>query len=201
MRFEWDPREAAANLRKHRISFEEATGAGFGAGFVDIEPASNRRRWAVGGFILRTSGGLERYRGFWQLQLAHSEVRIDRTVISHFAEMSYAGQIHALRVPIEANWSLERMIKAYPETKYRNVHGFPTDQNTNDNFYALFDCIIDPQSGHYLSEDYAFCRRWRKLGGEIWIDLRSKLTHVGPYAFKGDSTARYAPLANQSAKA
>jgi hypothetical protein len=95
----------------------------------------------------------------------------------------------------------ERMIKAYPETKYRNVHGFPTDQNTNDNFYALFDCIIDPQSGHYLSEDYAFCKRWRKLGGEIWIDLRSQLTHVGPYAFKGDSTARYAPLASQSTKA
>ena len=27
MRFEWDPRKAAANLRKHRISFEEATTA------------------------------------------------------------------------------------------------------------------------------------------------------------------------------
>jgi hypothetical protein len=27
MRFEWDPRKAAANLRKHGISFEEATTA------------------------------------------------------------------------------------------------------------------------------------------------------------------------------
>jgi uncharacterized DUF497 family protein len=27
MRFEWDPRKAAANLRKHDISFEEATTA------------------------------------------------------------------------------------------------------------------------------------------------------------------------------
>ena len=27
MRFEWDPRKAAANLRKHRISFVEATTA------------------------------------------------------------------------------------------------------------------------------------------------------------------------------
>ena len=27
MRFEWDPRRAAANLRKHGISFEEATTA------------------------------------------------------------------------------------------------------------------------------------------------------------------------------
>jgi uncharacterized DUF497 family protein len=27
MRFEWDPRKAAANLRKHAVSFEEATTA------------------------------------------------------------------------------------------------------------------------------------------------------------------------------
>jgi uncharacterized DUF497 family protein len=27
MRFEWDPRRAAANLRKHGVSFEEATTA------------------------------------------------------------------------------------------------------------------------------------------------------------------------------
>jgi uncharacterized DUF497 family protein len=27
MRFEWDPRKAAANLRKHGVSFEEATTA------------------------------------------------------------------------------------------------------------------------------------------------------------------------------
>jgi uncharacterized DUF497 family protein len=25
MRFEWDPRKAAANLKKHRVSFDEAT--------------------------------------------------------------------------------------------------------------------------------------------------------------------------------
>jgi hypothetical protein len=88
----------------------------------------------------------------------------------------------------------ERMIAAYPETKYTTVHGFPTDQNTNDKYYALFDCIIDPQTGHYLSEDYAFCKRWRKLGGEIWIDVKSKLTHTGPYAFAGDASVAYAPV-------
>lgn len=27
MRFEWDPRKAASNLRKHRVSFEEASTA------------------------------------------------------------------------------------------------------------------------------------------------------------------------------
>ena len=50
-----------------------------------------------------------------------------------------------------------------------------------DNLYALYECIIDPATGHYMSEDYSFCRRWRNMGGEIWVDLKSKLTHEGPF--------------------
>lgn len=56
------------------LTFEEATGAGLGAGAVDIEPFGNRRRYALGAFALRTTGGLESYRGFWQLYLAHHEL-------------------------------------------------------------------------------------------------------------------------------
>ena len=72
--------------------------------------------------IAWVSDALRTQRVMGEKQLAHSEVRIDRTVISHFAEMSYAGQIHALRVPIEANWSLERMIKAFHDV-YRLEYG------------------------------------------------------------------------------
>ena len=38
----------------------------------------------------------------------------------------------------------------------------------------------------YLSEDYAFCRRWQQLGGEIWLDPLVKLDHVGHYTFNGN---------------
>jgi hypothetical protein len=63
----------------------------------------------------------------------------------------------------------------------------------------LFECAIDPQSGVYLSEDYAFCARWRALGGEIWLDLHSRLTHTGTSSYEGDCAGRYAaPLASQS---
>ncbi|MBL8629654.1 MAG: hypothetical protein JNM81_08505 [Rhodospirillaceae bacterium] len=88
---------------------------------------------------------------------------------------------------------IERMIAAYPETKYKHVHGFSAAQNTSDLFYALFDCIIDPVSGHYLSEDYTFCKRWRKMGGEVWMDTKSKLSHTGPHTFVGDAAIRYTP--------
>jgi hypothetical protein len=85
----------------------------------------------------------------------------------------------------------EQLIKAHPELKYKSLHAFPRPSQPSDHYYALFDCIIDPVTGVYLSEDYAFCRRWRALGGEIWLDMQSKLDHSGSYTFRGNAAARF----------
>jgi hypothetical protein len=86
--------------------------------------------------------------------------------------------------------ALERMQAAYPETRYSAAHDRAT-LNPSRNLYALFDCMIEPETGEYLSEDYTFCRRWRALGGEVWLDTRSKLMHIGPREFAGDAGARF----------
>jgi hypothetical protein len=91
---------------------------------------------------------------------------------------------------------IERMIAAYSETHFQHVHCLPmsglrSDAVQSGNLFALFDCIIDPESGAYLSEDYSFCRRWRQIGGEIWLDCASKLTHSGAYEFVGDHASRF----------
>ena len=86
---------------------------------------------------------------------------------------------------------IERMIAAHPELKFRYLDVPRQGQLPRDTLYALFDCMIDPANGQYLSEDYSFCRRWRKIGGEIWVDLRSKLTHEGNFRFHGDTAKRY----------
>jgi hypothetical protein len=39
--------------------------------------------------------------------------------------------------------------------------------------------------GHKLGDDYAFCRRWRDLGGQIWVDPEIKMAHIGNAAFVG----------------
>jgi hypothetical protein len=88
----------------------------------------------------------------------------------------------------------ERMIKAYPESKYTALHAFPRPSQPSPNLYALFDCMIDQDTGVYLSEDYAFCRRWRAIGGEIWLDLNSKLTHTGSHSFRGNAAAHFTKL-------
>ena len=92
----------------------------------------------------------------------------------------------------------ERMMTAYPETKYKALHAFPRPSQPSENLYALFDCLIDPETGVYLSEDYSFCRRWRAIGGEIWLDLNSKLNHNGTYTYRGNAAPRFATGGSQS---
>ncbi|HET6377669.1 MAG TPA: hypothetical protein VFG05_05100 [Methylocella sp.] len=85
---------------------------------------------------------------------------------------------------------IERMIAAYPGTKYKASHAY-SNAGSGEN-YALFDTMIDPETGLYLSEDFAFCQRWRETGGKIWLDTEGKLIHAGSCNFQGDPKIRYA---------
>ncbi len=74
MIYEWDPRKAALNERKHRVSFEEATTVfldRFALTFDDPDHSINQRR-----FITLGESGRRRL-----LFVAHAEVGEDRTRI------------------------------------------------------------------------------------------------------------------------
>lgn len=79
-----------------------------------------------------------------------------------------------------------RMAERYPETRFRTIHVGSNIDIAQAEAHAFFDCVIDPESGVYLSEDYTFCKRWLDMGGEIWADADSRLIHVGASAFEGD---------------
>ena len=80
---------------------------------------------------------------------------------------------------------LERMIEAYPELKYNNdISSYPN--KLDPFFYTFFDTMLDPATHRYLSEDYTFCRRWRDIGGKVWLDPKTILNHIGTYTFTGD---------------
>ena len=79
-----------------------------------------------------------------------------------------------------------KMHEHYPELLCNNDH-----QNRDlDQYYAVFDCMIDPESKRYLSEDYAFCRRWQQMGGKIYADVMTVLGHVGNIRFQGSLEER-----------
>ncbi|MCO6416936.1 hypothetical protein JYK14_12300 [Siccirubricoccus sp. KC 17139] len=86
---------------------------------------------------------------------------------------------------------VERMAASYPETGYRHVDAANPAVPDGTACHALFDCVIDPESGTYLSEDFTFCRRWRAIGGKLWLDTRGRLTHTGAHDFAGDPTLRF----------
>jgi hypothetical protein len=85
---------------------------------------------------------------------------------------------------------LERMCAHYPHLKYRRDHSLDAG-TASENRFALFDCMI-ADDGTYLSEDFAFCKRWSDIGGEIWADRKSALSHVGPITFSGDLSSQFA---------
>ena len=80
----------------------------------------------------------------------------------------------------------QKLINAHPECKY--VDDIGLGKQYEPWMYSIFDTVID-ERGHYLSEDWTFCRRWQALGGDIWADSRVLLNHIGHYEFKGDLSA------------
>tara|TARA_R100001591_G_scaffold5222_1_gene11583 strand:- start:1974 stop:2267 length:294 start_codon:yes stop_codon:yes gene_type:complete len=79
---------------------------------------------------------------------------------------------------------LIKMKEAYEDLKYVSDQILNGKEFNSENTYLFFDTMKD-EDGRYLSEDYAFSRRWQKIGGKIYADIGSSLTHVGQYRYTG----------------
>lgn len=86
--------------------------------------------------------------------------------------------------------AVTKLIDAYPETEYRRIDAYHHGNGETEKYYALFDGSIDRETGTYLSEDYTFCKRWRDIGGEIWVDTSISLGHNGKCSFEGKPSIR-----------
>ena len=81
------------------------------------------------------------------------------------------------------------VLKMIEKNKYLQVIDDSMDSNMNNSYYALFNCIIDTDK-RFLSEDYSFCKRASESGGEIWINTKHDLSHLGTYSFKSNISNR-----------
>jgi hypothetical protein len=75
--------------------------------------------------------------------------------------------------------------KAFPHQSYKPDHVRTEHFDGTREIMAYFDCIIDPESKRYLSEDYMFCYNVQKMGGRVWFCPWMQLQHVGSYVFGG----------------
>jgi len=77
---------------------------------------------------------------------------------------------------------IEKMSQAFPSTKYVDDVSF-LEAHENEFAFALFDCGVE--EGHYFSEDWLFCHRWRNMGGQVHVNVSINLTHSGVEDYKG----------------
>lgn len=95
-----------------------------------------------------------------------------------YAQVAYGGTGFLMI----SRGAMQRLFDAHPELR-ANMRDMADRQAAET--VMVFETMIEPETGAYLSEDYAFCRRWRDLGGEIWADVSARLTHVGHAAYTG----------------
>lgn len=84
---------------------------------------------------------------------------------------------------------VDKMIKAYPELIYDG-----DDNASGKTIYGLYIPMIyevtpenhpgvDRSYKKYLSEDWSFCARWKKIGGKIHADTSIVLKHLGQASY------------------
>jgi hypothetical protein len=91
--------------------------------------------------------------------------------------------------------------EAFPELSYKPDHIRTAAFDGSREIHAYFDCIIDPDTRRYLSEDYMFCYNVRKIGMKVWMCPWMKLKHMGSYTFGGSLAALAAIAASPTASA
>jgi hypothetical protein len=71
--------------------------------------------------------------------------------------------------------------------------GVPSPMQEREDFaLKRFIRAFDPirEGNKRLSEDISFCERWKECGGEIWVNVAYRISHIGPF----DYGIRYASI-------
>lgn len=68
--------------------------------------------------------------------------------------------------------------------QYKNNNVGNTGVEFGEMVTEYFTTMID-ENQILLSEDYAFCRMWQSIGGEVWSAPWVRITHSGDYNFAG----------------
>ena len=117
-------------------------------------------------------------------------------LLAHGAQVDGDGFMEVLDAPsgfmLIARRVFDKMAAALPELRYTpDTAGHPLVREGQGEqsllpHYRFFDVLAEPGNGRYLTEDYAFCRRWQSIGGKVHVDARSRLTHQGHKTYTGD---------------
>lgn len=81
----------------------------------------------------------------------------------------------------------EAMAKRYPELKYDESIVVVVDRDGRRELPEAHDFFCFGAYGRrFKTEDYAFCQRWRDMGGTLWVYPDVDFTHAGTKYYKGN---------------
>lgn len=78
---------------------------------------------------------------------------------------------------------IETLCARHPELRYTPDQNDRESGLTGEHITALFQPLIEPDSGHLLGDDNAFCHRARAAGFRIWLAPWMRTSHTGPARF------------------
>jgi hypothetical protein len=78
-----------------------------------------------------------------------------------------------------------KMIEKYPNLKIKQPTIMNGEAKDTNNLWNFFDTWFDQETNKYYGEDFAFCQKWRDIGGKCYCYVNDFITHVGEYSFEG----------------
>lgn len=118
---------------------------------------------------------LESYSGYFAINLLKEDQEFDENKPFKVKDIG-TGMMFVTRKVFED-------LKPHCKT-YKNNNVGNTGVEFGEMITEYFTTFID-EHDILLSEDYAFCRMWQSIGGEVWSAPWVKITHSGDYNFSG----------------
>ena len=78
-----------------------------------------------------------------------------------------------------------KMIKKYPHLRIDQDQVINGKNERLPNMWNFFDTLFDQENHTYLGEDFAFCKRWKDIGGKCYAWIFDYITHVGEHQYTG----------------
>src|SRR5210317_306783 len=79
----------------------------------------------------------------------------------------------------------DKMIKKYPHLRIDQDQVINGKNERLPHMWNFFDTQFDQEKHTYLGEDFAFCKRWKDIGGKCYAWIFDYITHVGEHQYTG----------------
>jgi len=78
-----------------------------------------------------------------------------------------------------------KMIEKYPHLRIDQDQVINGKNERLPHMWNFFDTQFDQEKHTYLGEDFAFCKRWKDIGGKCYAWIFDYITHVGEHQYTG----------------